>query len=116
MVIVQYVTQLSSDKLQVYFRKKHQARGGKKGRSAFNMRLCPADLSLELTGFEHNAVTPLGSRQKLTVLIHRDVLKVPYIWLGGGEVSLKWKVGVRDLVNTYDPLVGDVADPNPNAK
>ncbi len=56
--------------------KQHKEEGGTLGIKNINMRLAPEDISNRLTGFEHNAVTPIGSASPdmPIVLSHRRVL------------------------------------------
>ena len=46
----------------------------------FNMRLAPEDVSDSLSGFQHNAVSPVGMKTPLPIIIsHRYSLR------GGGQ-------------------------------
>ena len=56
----QYVARLHAEKLKRYLYQAHKAAGGALGTKAFNMRLCPEEVSNSLTGFRHNAVSPIG--------------------------------------------------------
>jgi len=70
---VQYAARLHAEKLKRLMHKQHKEAGGSLGIKCFNMRLVPDDISTRLTGFEHNAVTPIGSAtpDMLIVLSHR---------------------------------------------
>ena len=57
----QYAARLHAEKLKRCLYHSQKAAGGTLGTKAFNMRLCPGDVSDRLTGFQHNAVTPVGS-------------------------------------------------------
>ena len=57
---LQYVARLHAEKLKRHLYQAHKAAGGALGTKAFNMRLCPEEVSDSLTGFEHNAVSPIG--------------------------------------------------------
>ena len=57
---MQYVARLHAEKLKRHLYQAHKAAGGALGTKAFNMRLCPEEVSNSLTGFEHNAVSPIG--------------------------------------------------------
>lgn len=48
-------------------------------------------VSDQLTGFRHNAVSPIGLATKLPVIMSDRVaaLQPPVFWLGGGEADLK---------------------------
>lgn len=58
---MQYAARLHAEKLKRHMHKQHKADGGSLGIKSFNMRLVAEDVSHRLTGFEHNAVTPIGS-------------------------------------------------------
>ena len=57
---LQYVARLHAEKLKRHLYQAHKVAGGSLGTKAFNMRLCPEEVSNRLTGFEHNAVSPIG--------------------------------------------------------
>ena len=57
---LQYVARLHAEKLKRHLYQAHKAAGGALGTKAFKMRLCPEEVSNGLTGFEHNAVSPIG--------------------------------------------------------
>lgn len=44
-----------------------------------------------LTGFSHNAVTPIGMSERLPVILSDRIARLapPMFWMGGGEVDLK---------------------------
>jgi len=116
LVIVQYTARLNNEKL-VKLLRDAQAKANREpiGKKNFNFRLCPADVSQQLTGFGHNAVSPIGTTHKLPVIMSDKVMAFAendsnsnYIWLGGGEVNLKWRVGVKEFVRAFNPVVHDV--------
>jgi hypothetical protein len=115
-----------------------------------------------MTGFGHNAVSPLASATKLPIILSHKVLELdpPYMWynaelsllcsgsvyallscsffsalapvlehihiapphghtppsltpfpysrLGGGHTDLKWRVGVQEFIDKFDPIVCDI--------
>ncbi|EFJ41241.1 hypothetical protein VOLCADRAFT_107762 [Volvox carteri f. nagariensis] len=87
-VIVQYTARLHADKLKVGV----QELGGRKfGRQYYNMRLAAEEVNDQLTGFSHNAVTPICMRERLPILMSHHIAKLQprEFWLGAGEVDLK---------------------------
>lgn len=56
----------------------------------FNFQFAPESVSYELSGFEHNAITPFGMRRNIPVIICSRLLSpnlsAPVIYLGGGKV------------------------------
>jgi prolyl-tRNA editing enzyme YbaK/EbsC (Cys-tRNA(Pro) deacylase) len=73
------------------------------------MRLCPEAVSDELTGFEHNAVSPIGIRTRLPIVLSHSVaaLRPDLFWLGAGEVDLKVGLSAADFQRAYAPHVVD---------
>lgn len=66
---LQYTARLNADKLKNII---HRLNGGRIGKQYFNMRLCPEDVSDKLSGYEHNAVSPIGIKAPLPVILsHR---------------------------------------------
>jgi prolyl-tRNA editing enzyme YbaK/EbsC (Cys-tRNA(Pro) deacylase) len=74
------------------------------------MRLVDGSLSDHLSGFEHNAVTPLGMRTPMPMLIHTQITQLPdrHFWLGGGEVDLKLRIGTDAFLAHFKPAVADI--------
>jgi prolyl-tRNA editing enzyme YbaK/EbsC (Cys-tRNA(Pro) deacylase) len=84
-------------------------------------------VSGELTGFQHNGVSPFGmarsipvrsrSRWELTgymptdvfalrqVIVAGDAAALPFIWLGGGAETVKLRISVQQLVQALDAKV-----------
>lgn len=80
------------------------------GRKGFNMRLCPGDVSDGLSGYLHNAVTPVGCRTRIPIILSDRVVKLQpdFMWLGGGEVDLKLGFSAAQFVAAYNPYVSDI--------
>ncbi|CAK0736473.1 hypothetical protein CVIRNUC_000751 [Coccomyxa viridis] len=112
-VIVQYVARLHAEKLKRHLYQAHKAAGGALGTKAFNMRLCPEEVSNSLTGFEHNAVSPVGiATPDMPIVLSDRIVKQlqgsdSFMWLGGGEVDLKLGFLVGDFIIGYSPLIVD---------
>lgn len=80
------------------------------GRRA-NFRL--ADDCEALTSYAPNAVTPLGLRIAMPLVVDEAVaaLTPAPFWLGGGEVDLKWRVDWKDFAAAFNPVVVRVSVP-----
>eukprot|EP00026_Physarum_polycephalum_P016377 Phypoly_transcript_17266.p1 GENE.Phypoly_transcript_17266~~Phypoly_transcript_17266.p1 ORF type:complete len:223 (+),score=16.97 Phypoly_transcript_17266:127-795(+) len=94
-IIIQYTARLSSQKLFKYVRTLKQNQIPLK-----NYHFQLANDSENLTGFEHNAVCPVGMRTPIPIIISNKILTVDfpkYIWLGGGEVDVKMGINVKEL-------------------
>jgi prolyl-tRNA editing enzyme YbaK/EbsC (Cys-tRNA(Pro) deacylase) len=110
LVMVQYSARLHSDKLRAAVQAFHAARGVKLSRARVNMRLCAEEVSDRLSGFEHNAVSPVGMATALPMIMsHRIVALEPdFFWLGAGEVDLKVGMSANEFNEAYKPIVADV--------
>lgn len=108
--IVPYGSKINSDRLRTRIREMFAKRGEKVPPiKAFNYRLVDC---LPVTGYEPNGVTPLGMKTSMPVVIDRRIVELdpPFFWLGGGEVSLKWRVELDEFVKCFAPVVLDVAE------
>lgn len=67
------------------------------------MRLCPEEISDNLTGYSHNGVSPMGLATKLPILISHKItqLEPDFFWLGAGEVDLKVGMSAAEFVKAY---------------
>ena len=67
-----------------------------------------------MTGFVKNAITPFGIPQGLfPVVVAAGLTKArpSYVWLGGGEVDLKLRIPVKQLLVKLNARVLDCAIP-----
>lgn len=72
-----------------------------------------AEDCLRVTGYVPNAVTPLGLKTKMDVVIERGIVELDasWFWLGGGDISLKWRVTVEDFCRAFQPNIADICVP-----
>ena len=72
------------------------------------MRMVEGATSAALSGFEHNAVSPLGLRTPLPILLSAPIARLPAgeLWLGGGEPDLKLRVESQEFVRVINGLQG----------
>ena len=70
------------------------------GKKQYSIRMVSPEISDSLSGYPHNAVTPLGMAHPVPVLLSHKLKSLPdgQLWLGGGEVDLKMRVDVTELV------------------
>jgi len=106
MVIVQYVSKLQAEKIRDFV---YEARGGKTPRKKIKFRLAPEEVSDAITGFSHNAVTPIATRTRIPVLLSHRIaaLEPDFFWLGAGEVDLKVGFSAREFAGAYGALTLD---------
>jgi prolyl-tRNA editing enzyme YbaK/EbsC (Cys-tRNA(Pro) deacylase) len=104
--VLQYTARLNADKLKNYI---HRLNEGKIGKQFFNMRLCPEDVSDSLSGYEHNAVSPIGIKTPLPIIMSHEIaqLQPDFFFLGAGEVDLKVGFSAAEFVEKYQPMVVD---------
>jgi prolyl-tRNA editing enzyme YbaK/EbsC (Cys-tRNA(Pro) deacylase) len=78
-----------------------------------NFQLAPEEKSVELTGFTHNGVCPIGLLKKIPIIVCESCLHLspPIIWMGGGEVDMKLGSPVVDFISAVGALVADVSEP-----
>ncbi|CBZ53136.1 YbaK / prolyl-tRNA synthetases associated domain containing protein [Neospora caninum Liverpool] len=108
MIVVQYQRKVNGERVKDLVKQLNAERGLKLGNKKLNFNFCKT--SEELTGFVYNAVTPFASKTDIPVIVDSPILELdpPLVWLGGGEVDLKLRVSVADLLRVFDPLVGSV--------
>lgn len=109
LVIVQYVAKLNKEKLTKALQNMEASLGlPPLGKKQYNMRLLEGESCAQLTGFEHNAVTPLGL--DLPVVLSDRIAALPSqaFWLGGGHVDLKLRLGVAEAQSRLKAVIADV--------
>lgn len=71
-------------------------------KSKINMRMTSDDVAKELTGYGHNAVTPLCSRKKLPIIMSDRITQLDDIFfMGAGEVDLKVGMPASEFLAAY---------------
>lgn len=76
-------------------------------------RLADATEAQSLSGYEHNATCPVGMKTRLLMVLSDSALKAQggSLCLGGGEVDVKWRVSVKQFVETFKPIVANICVP-----
>ena len=74
-----------------------------------------AEDGVEVTGFEHNGVTPFGSLTPLPIVVSRGVVDcgAQAIWLGGGEENVKARVFLAPLLRQSHVKILSITEPRP---
>lgn len=103
-VIVQYMARLNAENIKNFL---HALNENQIPKKRFNMRLAPEEESCMLTGFVHNAVTCIGMKTDIPVIIDEAITKLDedFFWLGGGEVDLKLGMRTSQFLNAFSPFV-----------
>eukprot|EP00931_Biecheleriopsis_adriatica_P099651 TRINITY_DN74307_c0_g1_i1.p1 TRINITY_DN74307_c0_g1~~TRINITY_DN74307_c0_g1_i1.p1 ORF type:complete len:251 (+),score=61.18 TRINITY_DN74307_c0_g1_i1:40-753(+) len=108
--IVQYVAKLANKEGMIRVMQALETARGLPalGKRQYNMRLLEGEECAKMTGFEHNAVTPLGLN--LPVVVSDKIASLPSgtMWLGGGHVDLKLRVSVAELQAVLGATVLDI--------
>ena len=79
----------------------------------FHFQLADDNTSFELSGFGHNAISPIGLKEDhIPIIICNRCLSVAngIIFLGGGEVDVKLALPVADLINGACAITGDITE------
>ena len=69
----------------------------------------PAEVALEVTGYERGTITPFGSRTRLPVLADSHLVGRT-ISLGGGAHGVGLTVSGDDVIGHFDATVADISD------
>lgn len=103
-VVVQYTARFSADMVKNYL---YSLNEGKVPKKKFNLRLAPEEISNNLTGFGHNAVTCIGMKTDIPVILDEAIVKLSpdYFWLGGGQVYLKMGIRTSEFIQFVKPFI-----------
>ncbi|XP_009123017.1 uncharacterized protein LOC103847690 [Brassica rapa] len=103
-VVVQYTARFNAEAVKNFL---YSLNEGKIPKKRFNLRLAPEETSIELTGFEHNAVTCVGMKTSIPVILDEAIAKLrpDFFWLGGGEIDLKLGVRTSEFLDFVKPFV-----------
>ncbi|KAI8606227.1 YbaK/aminoacyl-tRNA synthetase-associated domain-containing protein [Dissophora ornata] len=103
-VIVQYEGSVNITKLEKAVREKTGS-----SRKGMHLRIAPAEKSHELTGFINNAVSPVGMKTDLPILISTAIaeLSPPVFYLGAGHIDWKIALPVQSFVDNWNASVID---------
>jgi len=106
LIIYQYVTKFNNEKCQKFIR---SLTGFSISKKKYNFRLAPAEASKNLSGFPHNAVSPLGIKTEgIPIILSHRALELGHIWLGGGEEDLKLSIDTWEFRNMFRPYIADI--------
>lgn len=78
----------------------------------FHFQLADDEVGFKLTGFGHNAISPVGMTENIPVIICNRCLAVKngIIFLGGGEVDVKLALPVADLIACTNAITGNITE------
>ncbi|XP_040986946.1 uncharacterized protein LOC121234879 [Juglans microcarpa x Juglans regia] len=103
-VVVQYTARFNAETVKNFL---YSLNNGKIAKKKFNMRLAPEETSVELTGYEHNAVTCIGMKTEIPVILDEAIVKLhpDFFWLGGGEIDLKLGIRTSEFIDYVKPFI-----------
>ncbi|KAG0472621.1 hypothetical protein HPP92_014040 [Vanilla planifolia] len=103
-VVMQYVARLNAESIKNFL---YALNNQKIPKKRFNLRLAPEEESMRLTGFVHNAVTCVGMKTDIPVILDEAITKLQpdFFWLGGGEVDLKLGIRTAEFISTVKPFI-----------
>ncbi|XP_058224779.1 uncharacterized protein LOC131333951 [Rhododendron vialii] len=103
-VVVQYTARFNAETVKNFL---YALNDGRIPKKKFNLRLAPEEISQKLTGYEHNAVTCIGMKTNIPVILDEAIVKLnpEFFWLGGGEVDLKLGIRTSEFVNFVKPFI-----------
>ncbi|KAF7137362.1 hypothetical protein RHSIM_Rhsim07G0106500 [Rhododendron simsii] len=103
-VVVQYTARFNAETVKNFL---YALNDGRIPKKKFNLRLAPEEISQKLTGYEHNAVTCVGMKTDIPVILDEAIVKLnpEFFWLGGGEVDLKLGIRTSEFVNFVKPFI-----------
>ncbi|CAN6476633.1 unnamed protein product [Victoria cruziana] len=103
-VVIQYTARFNAESAKNFL---YSLNNGKIPKKKINMRLAPEDESATLTGYEHNAVTPIGMKTDIPVILDEAITKLnpDFFWLGGGEVDLKLGIRTSQFIQFIKPFI-----------
>mmetsp|Transcript_24517 Transcript_24517/g.57916 ORF Transcript_24517/g.57916 Transcript_24517/m.57916 type:complete len:395 (+) Transcript_24517:41-1225(+) len=110
-VIVQYCARFNSEKMMKYARQRCNASGkAVVGKQFFKFHLCPPKVSFELTGYDYNAVVPLGMPVDVPVVMSHKIaeLSPAFFWMGAGDVDAKLGLNVPEYIKRCNVDVADI--------
>ena len=78
----------------------------------FHFQLANDIDSFELSGFGHNAISPIGLKVNIPIIICKRCVSMnpPIIFLGGGDVDVKVALPISDLLSGTDAIVGEITE------
>lgn len=103
-VVVQYTARFNAEAVRNFL---YSLNNGAIAKKKFNLRLAPEETSAELTGYGHNAVTCIGMKTDIPVILDEAIVKLTpdFFWLGGGEVDLKLGIRTSELIRFINPFI-----------
>jgi hypothetical protein len=108
LVVLPYPARLHADKVtQVVRSSPELCRSFPVSRSQVRYQVATTETCEQLTGYGYNAVTPLGLRATMPIIVASVLVswlrhaQDDFFWLGGGAPDLKLNVSLKEFVETF---------------
>ncbi|GAB4857085.1 hypothetical protein Ancab_014996 [Ancistrocladus abbreviatus] len=107
-VVIQYTARFSAEMVKNFL---YALNDGKVPKKRFNLRLVTEETSAALTGYMHNAVTCIGMKTDIPVILDEAIAKLSpdFFWMGGGEVDLKLGIRTPEFINCWSDLLSTIS-------
>eukprot|EP01138_Halocafeteria_seosinensis_P007326 gb/GECG01007490.1/.p1 GENE.gb/GECG01007490.1/~~gb/GECG01007490.1/.p1 ORF type:complete len:248 (+),score=29.91 gb/GECG01007490.1/:1-744(+) len=110
-VLLQYCTKLETERLSKQLRALALETYDQEQAPPYKLKMADQQDSYRLTGYGFNAVTPFGTTYGLPLIVSRNIEAMRarnmfrFVWLGGGDVDLKLRMFMNQLLNKYQPAL-----------
>jgi prolyl-tRNA editing enzyme YbaK/EbsC (Cys-tRNA(Pro) deacylase) len=111
LVVIQYAATLDVKKLGTAVRALRRDVKTRLEESAFDFRIASEEDNREITGYEHNSVTPFGLLKPVPVFVSAALEPLKFFWMGGGHEHLKLGMAFSDFCRALSPIVADISQP-----
>ncbi|KAJ1991429.1 hypothetical protein H4R33_001350 [Dimargaris cristalligena] len=107
-IVVQYISSIDTARLTEFVR---QQDGYTKGKKKYNFRLVDSDMSLALTGYSNNAVSPFGLNHPIPIILDKSIdrLSPPVLYLGAGHADWKLALPITEFKRATGCSVVDLS-------
>lgn len=111
LVVIQYAAVLDVKKLGTAVRSLRKDVKARLDESSFDFRIASEEDNCEITGYEHNSVTPFGLLKPVPIFVSAALEPLKFFWMGGGHEHLKLGMAFSDFCRALSPVVADISQP-----
>jgi len=111
LVVIQYAAVLDVNKLKTAIRALRKDVKARLDESSFDFRIASEEDNREITGYEHNSVTPFGLLKPVPIFASAALETLKFFWMGGGHEHLKLGMAFSDFCRALSPIVADISRP-----
>mmetsp|Transcript_14980 Transcript_14980/g.19677 ORF Transcript_14980/g.19677 Transcript_14980/m.19677 type:complete len:244 (+) Transcript_14980:654-1385(+) len=110
-IVLQYTHMLDNDRLNALIKMLNRKNDISR---SFSFRFATEEESLDISGFKHNAIAPIGMKKQIPIIVSSSIMNLvpPIIYLGGGLVDLKLKLAnIHDFATKTKALILNISTP-----